>query len=159
MTASSATAAAGRVALVDTMAVTYYVNGVVTAKDVANAIPSDSIASVNVMKTTTGGSQVRIATRQPGDAPVGMKRQMDVDTVVTLGGSASANPSARKRTFDGLMVVDGVITDPAIANGIAPDQIVSVDVIKGASATQQYSDPRAANGVIRITTKKAAAKP
>ena len=156
MTASSATAAAGRVALVDTMAVTYYVNGVVTAKDAANAIPSDSIASVNVMKTTTGGSQVRIATRQPGDAPVGMKRTMEVDTVVTLGGSASANPPARKRTFDGLMVVDGVITDPAIANGIAPDQIVSVDVIKGASATQQYSDPRAANGVIRITTKKAA---
>ena len=52
------------------------------------------------------------------------------------------------------MIVDGVITDPAIANSLAPDQIVSVDVIKGASAREQYSDPRAVNGVIKITTRK-----
>lgn len=166
MTASSATAAAGRVALVDTMAVTYYVNGVVTAKDAANAIPSDSITSVNVIKTTTGGSQVRIATRQPGDAPVGTRRTIDVDTVVRRGygqigvvattDSAAIRVTIPSKTFNGLLIVDGVARESNAMSALAPDQIVSVDVIKGASATQQYSDPRAANGVIRITTKKAA---
>ena len=53
------------------------------------------------------------------------------------------------------MIVDGVITEPTIVNSISPDQIVSIDIVKGAAATAQYSDPRAANGVIRITTKKA----
>ena len=48
--------------------------------------------------------------------------------------------------FTGLMIVDGVVTDPAIANSLAPDQIVSVNVIKSIAAQQQYNDPRAVNG-------------
>ena len=71
--------------------------------------------------------------------------------------SAHRSPSAgpTRTGFTGLMIVDGVITDPAIANSMSPDQIVSVDIVKGAAATALYSDPRAANGVIRIKTKKA----
>ena len=166
MTASSATAAAGRVALVDTMAVTYYVNGVVTAKDAANAIPSDSIASVNVMKTTTGGSQVRIATRQPGDAPVGVTRKMNVDPAVTLAGSpvnvvTTTDPAMTRviipsKTFTGLLIVDGVVRESSAMTTLAPDQIESINVIKGAAATARFSDPRAANGVLEIALKKAA---
>jgi TonB-dependent SusC/RagA subfamily outer membrane receptor len=39
-------------------------------------------------------------------------------------------------------------------NTIAPDQIQSINVIKGPAASAKYNDPRAANGVIEITTKK-----
>jgi hypothetical protein len=41
---------------------------------------------------------------------------------------------------------------------IGADRIHSVEVVKGAAAAKMYDDPRAANGVIKITTKAAAAK-
>jgi len=36
---------------------------------------------------------------------------------------------------------------------------VSLEVLKGPAATKQYSDPAAARGVIKITTKSGATKP
>lgn len=41
---------------------------------------------------------------------------------------------------------------------IAPGDIVSVEVVKGPTAATLYGAPEAKNGVIRITTKKGAAK-
>lgn len=155
MTASSATTAAGRVALVDTTKLTYYVNDVQVSKADADKVAPERIASVNVMKINGEGS-VRIVTRAEGDTTSGRQRRMMRDSVIIVGPGSTGGGEVRARTgFTGLMLVDGVITDPAIANNISPDQIVSVDVIKGPSATAQYNDPRAANGVIRITTKKA----
>lgn len=61
--------------------------------------------------------------------------------------------SKARTGFTGLMIVDGVITDPSVVNSIPTDQIVTVNVIKGVAATAQYSDPRAVNGVIQIVTK------
>ena len=156
MTASSATTAAGRVALVDTTNLTYYVNDVQVSKADADKVAAERIASVNVMKINGEGS-VRIVTRAEGDTASGPQRRMVRDSVIIIGPGSTSGGEVRTRTgFTGLMIVDGVITDPAVANSISPDQIVSVDVIKGPSATAQYSDPRAANGVIKITTKKAA---
>ena len=63
--------------------------------------------------------------------------------------------SKPRTAFTGLMIVDGVVTDPGAANSIPPNQIVSVDVIKGVAAVAKYRDPRAVNGVILITTRKA----
>ena len=51
-----------------------------------------------------------------------------------------------------LMILDGVIVasgDP----GITPDRIDHIEIIKGAAAVELYGS-RAANGIIRITTKK-----
>ncbi len=62
--------------------------------------------------------------------------------------------TADQKPFDGLLIVDGVVTEASKMNGIAPSTILSVEVIKGPSALQKYTDPRAANGVIVITTKK-----
>ena len=195
MTASSATAAAGRVAMIDTAQVVYYVNNVAVSKADADKIAAENIASVNVLqKGAASGGQVRIVTRSIGSADSAPTRmsyvRTDADptrvTVTTPGSTRTVSADShgvvpgdtftirlkhvdernatqvptgdiKPRTgFAGLMIVDGVITDPAIANSLAPDQIVSVDVIKGASAREQYSDPRALNGVIRITTKKGA---
>lgn len=184
MTASSATQAAGRVAMIDTSMVTYFINGRPATKGEADNLAAERIASVNVMqKGARNGGEVRIVTREvaevlaaPGDTKDSIRMRINYtrtdptrvtfvtpgDTV-TLSAPRDSFSTTVQRTVDGkprsgftgLMIVDGVITDPAIANRIAPDQIVSVDVTKGVAATSQYSDPRAVNGVIRITTKKA----
>ncbi len=200
MTASSATAAAGRVAMIDTAKVEYFIDGQAATRADAERLAADRIASVNVLqKGRQSGGEVRIVTRtgaRPGDSTAATRIEyvrtgfpatatfvtpgdtvtLVADTIVMRtdgskprvaatglrmidgllqSGPASAPAGPTRTGFTGLMIVDGVITDPAIANSLAPDQIVSVDIVKGAAATAQYSDPRAANGVIRITTKKA----
>lgn len=51
-----------------------------------------------------------------------------------------------------LIVVDGVIiADAAAMRAVDPDDIVSIDIVKGAAARELYGS-RAANGVIRIRT-------
>lgn len=51
-----------------------------------------------------------------------------------------------------LFVIDGVVKDEGNFNNLAPDDIKSINVLKGASAAVYGS--RAANGVIEVTTKK-----
>jgi beta-lactamase regulating signal transducer with metallopeptidase domain len=201
MTASTATAAAGKVALIDTAKVVYFINGTEVTKADADKLNAETIASVNVLqKGKQSGGEVRIVTRtntRPGDSIAETRIEFvrtdsaATSTFVTPGDSMTftanavvkradeskprtpgtgvvladgwpmriAGPSSpaagpARTGFTGLMILDGVITDPAIVNSLAPDQIASVDIIKGAAATALYSDPRAANGVIRIKTKK-----
>jgi beta-lactamase regulating signal transducer with metallopeptidase domain len=100
-----------------------------------------------------------------GSAPEGASETMSVTTRTLTGTTAQRSFAGATRdstgrvvegnTFAGLMVLDGVITDAELINRISPDRIVSVNVIKGPAATAKYSDPRATNGVIEITTKKA----
>ena len=56
-----------------------------------------------------------------------------------------------------LIVIDGVIQAPGTpVEDLDPDDIESVEVIKGAAAARLYGD-RGANGVVQITTKSGAA--
>lgn len=155
MTASTATQAAGRLAFVTASDMRFFVDDKPTTAIIANAIVPDSIGSINVTKALDGSGEVRIVMRKAGDAPSSMRRRLGLDSTIVINGAPSASIGTTRTVFTGLMIVDGVITDPAAAASLSPDQIVSVDVIKGAAATAQYNDPRAANGVIRITTKKA----
>lgn len=190
MSAATAMGAVGRVALMDTTKVTYYVNGVETTKEQANTIAPDSIASVNVVRAATGG-QIRILTknastvsrleaagfvRMPADSANSEQRKLEVDVVIETNGAASTvlteprftlvTPAKTAtmtadtitlptRTFTGLVMVDGVARESNAISTISPNRIVSVTVLKSGAATAKYSDPRAANGVIEITTKKA----
>ncbi|MFL0206250.1 M56 family metallopeptidase [Aquirufa sp. 2-AUSEE-184A6] len=52
-----------------------------------------------------------------------------------------------------LIVIDGVITSDLDMNKINPNNIASMNVLKGEKATTKYAE-RGANGVIEITTKK-----
>ncbi len=118
----------------------------------------DSTPPTRVTLVRTDPTQVTLAT--PGDTVMlspasGTMKRMSTQRDTALLRLKPSGESKQRTGFTGLMIVDGVITDPAIANSIAPDQIVAVDVMKGASATSAYSDPRAVNGVIKITTKKA----
>jgi len=184
MTASSATAAAGRVALIDTAKVVYFVNGAEVTKADAEKLGADVIASVNLLqKGTQSGGEVRIVTRGGGATADSLRPRytyvrtdtsatvtvvtpgdlvtLTADAVAKDAGANSArvvaDTTSRPRTFTGLVVIDGVLRESNAMNTLSPDQIVAVNVIKGVAATTKYSDPRAANGVIEIVTK--AAKP
>jgi beta-lactamase regulating signal transducer with metallopeptidase domain len=184
MTASSATQAAARVTMVDTTNVRYYIDGRLATKAEAEKLHAERIASVNVTQTgMQRGGEVFITTRDVAgvltaagyvkDTAATRVRYTRTDpTQVTIRDSVdlsgdkpvmvASTPSGIVRIdtkpragFSGLMVVDGEIADPAVVNTLSPDRIASVNVIKGPAATAKYSDPRAANGVIEITTKKA----
>ena len=184
MTASSATAAAGRVALIDTAKVVYFVNGVEVTKADAEKLEADAIASVNVLqKGMRSGGEVRIVTRASGTRAETLSTRLTyvrtepsaAVTFVTPGDSVTLTADvtakgagenrarvvtdtiSRPRTFNGLVVINGVLRESSAMNTLSPDQIAEVNVIKGVAATTKYSDPRAANGVIEIVTK--AAKP
>lgn len=63
---------------------------------------------------------------------------------IMLRGSASLSTGEQP-----LFVVDGVVVDQA---NLTPDQIASINILKGASATALYG-ARAANGVVIVSTK------
>ncbi len=72
------------------------------------------------------------------------------DDVVLRGGSA---PLLKTGEGGPLIIIDGVImTDPAAMNRIKPNNIESIEVIKGPAASKIYG-ARAAAGVIQIKTK------
>ncbi len=54
-----------------------------------------------------------------------------------------------------LYIVDGVIKEKPLLNGLNPNDIQNIDVLKGESATTLYGE-KGKDGVIVITTKKAA---
>lgn len=56
-------------------------------------------------------------------------------------------------SFDGLVFIDGAPASNLALKQLPPQRIASIDVLKGVDATTKYSDPRAANGVIEVTTK------
>jgi len=131
--------------------ITYIVdNREVTAQE-AHALAADRIAQVNIEGGTAEGRDiVRIYTNEgrPTVVPDGENRGH--------APTPARDEGVARTAFDGLILIDGVISDPATLHRLAPDDIAQVDVLKGAAASAQYSDPRAANGVIRVTTKAAA---
>jgi outer membrane receptor protein involved in Fe transport len=79
-----------------------------------------------------------------------------------VAGPESGEPPAKAKIetaegdrFIGLIYIDGVRSSRAEMGLLKPDQIESVEVIKGERATSLYSDPAAAKGVIKITTRRA----
>jgi len=74
---------------------------------------------------------------------------------IQLRAPTSINASGRSQ--DPLYIVDGVIIDPSVTGSpltdIPAEDIESIEVVKGAAGASLYG-ARAANGVIRITTKR-----
>lgn len=85
---------------------------------------------------------------EPKHPAVAIKVVNDKAQVV---GAMAASP---KTPFNGLIIIDGAPATGAALKQLPPQRIQSVDVLKGAAAASKYSDPRAANGVITVTTKR-----
>jgi serine protease Do len=60
-----------------------------------------------------------------------------------------------KDTTKPMVIIDGVVTDQSKMNDISPNDIQSVNVLKGVRAKDKYG-AKAENGVIEITSKKKA---
>lgn len=58
------------------------------------------------------------------------------------------------KLFDGLVVIDGMISNNESLTQLSPQRIDRIDVLKHSAALHSFADPRAANGVIMVTTKK-----
>ncbi|MFL5562540.1 MAG: M56 family metallopeptidase [Gemmatimonadaceae bacterium] len=166
MTAASAATSAQKMALMseDTAGSQYKVNGVVVSAAEANAILPERIASIEVLKGTAapnGKAVISIKTRQAGDTTHSFmmtKRVMSGSgNGEAMVGDPAELPRRRLENFAGVILVDGVRVTEAAMQALAPGDIVSVEVIKGPTAKTLYDAPEAANGVIRVTTKKGAA--
>ncbi len=95
-----------------------------------SSIPPVNIESINVLKGETATTKY------------GTKGKKGVIEITT-----------KKNLPDALYVVDGEIKDKEFVNSLNPENIQSIDVLKGESATALYGE-KGKNGVIKITTKK-----
>lgn len=110
-----------------------------------DAISKSVVSSVDqVLQGRAAGVQVQANSGMPGSS-----------SSIRIRGVNSLNSSNEP-----IFVIDGVIIDNSTGSGsdnalssINPSDIVSMDVLKDASATAIYGS-RAANGVIMITTKR-----
>ena len=110
-----------------------------------DAIKKSVVTSVDqVLQGRAAGVSIQANSGQPG-----------ASTSIRIRGTNSLNASNQP-----IFVIDGVVIDAATSDAnsnplssINPSDIVSMDVLKDASATAIYGS-RASNGVIMITTKK-----
>lgn len=106
--------------------------------------PSD-IKSMNVdtnkleIRGTRNGKDVTVTVNGPNEN-------------TTLIGNIELKPSSVQKD-NPLIVIDGVISSDINLRDINPNNILSINVLKGEKATAKYAE-KGANGVIEITTKK-----
>lgn len=140
--------------------VSYFVDGEPVSADEARALPAERISRIDVSRAAGDeAGAVRIFTREAGEVAAADGSRPRVRMSVTGPADEAGNVAVQSsplRRFDGLVVIDGQIRDDAALQTLDPDAIATIDVLKGDAATAVYSDPRAANGVIRVTTKSPA---
>ena len=136
--------------------IVYKVDGVVVTVDKAHALSAKHIATVNVSKGTLMNSRdsgtvyttVNVTTAAGEDKGAPMSIIADNMKITTPHGTLHGD-----KGFTGLLYVDGVIQSSSTLSTLPPERIESIEVLKGEAAAKISSDPAAANGVIRITTK------
>ena len=153
MDGRTAVQAAQRVALIDSTRVRYVVDGKSVSAAEANAVDASQISQVEITRGTGGAlSEVRISKKAALSADAVPPPKPAVEA---LANAKSATRMPVNGKFEGLLVVDGkIVDDVAGFKELRPEQIASVEVLKGAAATQAYSDVRAEKGVIKVTTRK-----
>ena len=168
MTVKTAEARLAKVTPIDTTTAIYLVDGVAVTRDSAIALDASRIATIDVR----GGKsqELRIATvkGKPADKVIIVSGE-------ALSPSASQTPQLRivtgqgatpngavmgrplspsdTRAFEGLLMVDGVRAPSTFMNSLRPDEIASIEVVKGEAAVTRFGAD-AAKGAILVTTKK-----
>jgi beta-lactamase regulating signal transducer with metallopeptidase domain len=142
----------------------FYVDGVRTTADEARALPASKIVSMMVEKAPAGGlpSVIRITTdgkrelaTQPGNMKIaGGPVTVDAGKATFAPPGTGGRPKFSSSTFDGVVLVNGVRADPTALTTLDRKLITGIEVVKGAAAMKESSDPAAANGVIKITTRR-----
>lgn len=175
MDVAAAEKQATRLAFVDTVDTRYILDDKVVTKEFIRGLKADEIGSVAVTKRDGKAmDEVRVTSLKRDLYKTeldGRSQPMTGDSVIIRDGvplqgvrvrvrdsskvaEVRVKDAEMKRTFDGLLLIDEKITNPDALNRLDPAMIDKVEVIKGVAATQQFTDPRAANGVIKVTLKK-----
>jgi TonB-dependent SusC/RagA subfamily outer membrane receptor len=127
-------------------AMEFMVDGQVRTEAEARALAAGEIATIDIRRGEgqDGADQIRI-TR------VGGEPRPDTLPVVQLRGLPTGGTPGAPQP---LVVVDGVIATGSDAlRSLRPEQIDTIEIVKGAAALGLWGE-RGANGVILITTKK-----
>ncbi len=95
-------------------------------------------------KGQSGGKEIVFRAEKVNNNDLGSGKKSNV----ILSPSASTSPKVKP-----LIVIDGVITSEINLNDLNPNNIQSMNVLKGEKATAKYAE-KGANGVVEITTKK-----
>jgi hypothetical protein len=141
---------------------TFYLNGVKVSALVAHSVTPNQIATVRIEKGPTDDPTILITTNGQAPAPEtatdrsALKRfhaSMHGEAAQPTGTMKLRTPGPDNQLMSGLILVDGVRIDAAAFQRLNASGFKTVDIIKGPEAAKLYSDPAAANGVIRITTK------
>jgi TonB-linked SusC/RagA family outer membrane protein len=109
----------------------------VTSVDAAD-LPVPASNALTSLQGKVPGAQITMPSGRPGTAPS-----------IVLRGPKSINASGRSQAP--LVIVDGIILNGGTQD-INPQDVESVEIVKGAAASSLYG-ARAAAGVIQITTK------
>lgn len=154
----------------------FVVDGVIVEEQLARKVRADDISSIEVVKATAAlraygergaNGVVSIATRSPGSVASLSRVKVPLGEPVTgegsearvretAGGVMRLRAPADAGAGDPLIVIDGVIVSGKVSlNSVSPESIERIEILKGAAAQNLYGHERAANGVIRITTKAA----
>jgi beta-lactamase regulating signal transducer with metallopeptidase domain len=141
---------------------TFYLNGAkVTARE-AHAVTPNQIATIRVEKgqgddptifITTNGQAAASETATDRSALKRLHATMHGEAIPSTGTMKLRTPGPDNQLMSGLILVDGVRIDGAAFQRLSAGNFKTVDIIKGPEAKKLYSDPAAANGVIKITTK------
>jgi len=151
----------------------YFIDGRQATRAEAHALPADRITRVEVSGAREPLlKQIHLYTTAAAESGASAESRADAEVLVTAAardreggavrvttsttageGSADGALTTATARFDGLLVIDGVVSDEAGLRRLDPDDIATVDIVKGDAAATLYDDPRAAKGVIRITTK------
>ena len=144
---------------------TYTVDGVVVSAADARAILANRVARVDIVKGKSGDEIHVVTTDLSKKAAEGMKQRSAVafrtdgsDGYKLVSSDTTFRLKSSKKAFDGVVIIDGVTASERELALLSPEDIVSIDVIKGASAQTMSADPAAVNGVIKVTTKSGARK-
>lgn len=171
MDVASAEAAATRAQMIHhDSSLVFMIDGARASAEQAHALGPDQIARISVVKPGAGGlgGKIFITTRKAGDAAARMVPSVDDSAAAREIGLTrrASEPGSRGRPgllvrpstdspkrFRGLFLIDGAAADPSALSTLDPATIEKIEVIKGPAATQRYTDPRAANGVISVTIR------
>ncbi|MEJ2503135.1 MAG: M56 family metallopeptidase [Gemmatimonadota bacterium] len=151
--ATTAEATARKLALIDAAEedVTYSVDGrVVSAKEARSLAPGDLTRLEVVREDGAGRAEIRLRTLA-GEAD----RAPELDSTREPQ-QVKLRVAAGTGSFDGLLIIDGEEAESSRMGELRPAEIESIEVIKGAAAAELSDDPRAARGIIRVTTKTGA---
>ena len=136
--------------------VVYKVDGVVVSADKAHALSAKRIATVHVIKGTLMNTKDSGSVYTTVNVTTGAGEETGVPMTVVGNNmkiSTERGTLTEKKGFTGLLYIDGVLQPSSSLAALSPNEIASVEVLKGAAAAKVSTDPAAANGVIQVTTK------